>query len=83
MGVNPFKDDIDSFFVSVNGEEQHSLWRYLHSLWSVFANLPVGQRVVYGEADGAGRLDYIEQNWTNIPPKSLREKLAADRRFDG
>ena len=33
-------------------------------------------RVVYGEADRAACLDYIEQNWTDIRPKSLRERLA-------
>jgi uncharacterized protein YbdZ (MbtH family) len=32
-------------------------------------------RVVYGEADRAACLDYIEQNWTDIRPKSLRERL--------
>jgi hypothetical protein len=41
-----------------------------------------GWRVVYGEADRAACLDYIEENWTDIRPKSLRERLAAGRGFD-
>jgi hypothetical protein len=31
-----------------------------------FADVPAGWRTAYGEADRAGCLDYIEQNWTDI-----------------
>jgi uncharacterized protein YbdZ (MbtH family) len=58
-----------SFLVLVNDEEQHSLW-------PTFSDVPAGWRVVYGEADRAACLDYIEQNWTDIRPRSLRERLA-------
>ena len=64
--------DNGSFFVLINDEEQHSLWPN-------FAEVPAGWRVVYGEADRVSCLDYIEQNWTDIRPKSLRERLAAGR----
>jgi uncharacterized protein YbdZ (MbtH family) len=40
-----------------------------------FAHVPAGWRVVCGEADRAACLDYIEQNWTDIRPKGLRERL--------
>jgi glycopeptidolipid biosynthesis protein len=63
------------FFVLVSDEEQHSLW-------PAFADVPAGWRVVYGESDRAACLDYIEQNWTDIRPKSLRERLAAGRASD-
>ena len=59
MSINPFDDDNGSFFVLINDEEQHSLW-------PAFADVPAGWRVVYGEADRAACLDYIEQNWTDI-----------------
>jgi uncharacterized protein YbdZ (MbtH family) len=68
VSINPFDDDNGSFLVLVNDEEQHSLW-------PVFADVPAGWRVVYGEADRAACLDYIEQNWTDIRPKSLRDRL--------
>ena len=68
MSINPFDDDNGSFLVLVNDEEQHSLW-------PAFADVPAGWRVVYGEADRAACLDYIEQNWPDIRPKSLRERL--------
>jgi glycopeptidolipid biosynthesis protein len=69
MSVNPFDDDSASFLVLVNDEEQHSLW-------PTFADVPKGWRVIYGESDRAAYLDYIEQNWTDIRPRSLRERLA-------
>ncbi|BCO33660.1 MbtH family protein [Mycobacterium heckeshornense] len=74
MSVNPFDDDNGSFFVLVNDEEQHSLW-------PSFADVPAGWRVVYGEADRAACLDYIEHNWTDIRPKSLRERPRGVRRL--
>jgi len=69
ISINPFDDDNGSFFVLVNDEEQHSLW-------PTFADIPAGWRVVYGEADRAACLDYIDQNWADIRPKSLRDRLA-------
>ena len=69
LSINPFDDDDGSFLVLVNDEEQHSLW-------PTFADVPAGWRVVHGEADRAACLDYIEQNWTDIRPRSLRERLA-------
>src|SRR5262249_17451716 len=75
VSINPFDDDNGSFFVLINDEEQHSLW-------PTFADVPAGWRVVYGEADRAACLDYIEQNWPDIRPKSLRDRLAAGQASD-
>lgn len=75
MSINPFDDENGSFFVLVNGEEQHSLW-------PTFVDVPPGWQVVYGAADRAGCLDYIEQHWPDIRPKSLRERLAVSRAAD-
>ena len=69
VSINPFDDDNGSFRVLVNDEEQHSLW-------PTFADVPAGWKVVYGEADRASCLDYIEQHWPDIRPKSLRDRLA-------
>jgi uncharacterized protein YbdZ (MbtH family) len=70
VSTNPFDDDTGNFVVLVNDEEQHSLW-------PVFAEIPAGWRVAHGEADRASCLDYIERNWTDIRPKTLRDRLAA------
>lgn len=72
MTTNPFDDDGGRFFVLVNAEEQHSLW-------PTFADIPDGWRVVYGEADRAACLDYIENEWTDIRPKSLRDRLSQNQ----
>ncbi|MCZ4511397.1 MULTISPECIES: MbtH family protein [Streptomyces] len=71
MSTNPFDDENGRFYVVVNDEDQHSLW-------PVFAEVPEGWRVVFGEADRAECLEYVEQNWTDLRPKSLREAMAAD-----
>jgi uncharacterized protein YbdZ (MbtH family) len=71
--TNPFDDESGSFLVLVNDEEQHSLW-------PTFADVPDGWRVVYGEADRAACLDYIEREWTDIRPKTLRDRLAEGQR---
>lgn len=76
MSINPFDDDNGSFYVLINDEEQHSLW-------PSFADVPAGWQVVFGEASRAECLEFIEQNWTDIRPKSLRERLAQGGALDG
>ena len=75
MSINPFDDDNGNFFVLVNEEEQHSLW-------PTFVDVPAGWQVVHGEADRAACLEYIEENWPDIRPKSLRERLAVSPASD-
>lgn len=72
VSINPFDDDNGTFYVLINDEEQHSLW-------PTFSDVPAGWRVVFGEADRAACLDYIEKNWPDIRPKSLRDRLARER----
>ncbi|BBX58454.1 MbtH-like protein [Mycobacterium shottsii] len=72
VSINPFDDEAGTFLVLVNHEEQHSLW-------PTFADVPAGWRVVHGEGTRAECLDYIEQNWPDIRPKSLRDRLARDQ----
>jgi uncharacterized protein YbdZ (MbtH family) len=73
MSGNPFDDETATFFVLVNDEDQHSLW-------PTFKQVPGGWRVVYGADGHTSRqacLDYVEQNWTDMRPKSLRLRMAA------
>jgi MbtH protein len=71
MSTNPFDDDGGAFLVLVNDEEQHSLW-------PAFAGVPAGWRAVYGEAGRAECLDYVDRNWADMRPKSLRAAMAGD-----
>ena len=69
MSINPFDDENGLFYVLTNDEEQHSLW-------PVFADVPAGWRVVLGEETRANCLAYIEENWTDMRPRGLREAMA-------
>jgi MbtH protein len=62
--TNPFEDLDASYFVLVNDEGQHSLW-------PIFVDVPEGWTVVFGEADRASCLEYVENSWTDMRPKSL------------
>ncbi|MFE3386017.1 MbtH family protein [Streptomyces anulatus] len=65
--TNPFDDDA-AFRVLRNDEDQHSLW-------PEFATVPTGWRVVHGPADRAACLAYVEENWTDLRPASLRRAM--------
>lgn len=62
--TNPFEDPEGRFLVLVNDEGQHSLW-------PVFADVPDGWTVAFGEDDRATCLEWIESSWTDLRPKSL------------
>jgi MbtH protein len=68
MSSNPFDDEDGAFYVLINDEEQHSLW-------PVFADVPAGWRVVFGESTRADCLAYVEETWTDIRPRTLRDSL--------
>lgn len=68
--TNPFDNEDGSFFVLVNDEGQHSLW-------PAFAEVPDGWTVVHGEAPRQECLAFVEQNWTDLRPKSLIEEVGA------
>lgn len=63
--MNPFDDPEGRFLVLVNDEDQHSLW-------PEFAAVPGGWRHVHGPVDREAALAYVEENWTDLRPRSLR-----------
>ncbi len=71
MSINPFDDDNGTFYVVVNDEDQHSLW-------PAFATVPAGWRAVFGEDSRVNCLAYVEEHWTDLRPRTLREAMAAD-----
>ena len=72
MSTNPFDDEAGTFYVLINDEDQHSLW-------PASIEKPAGWRVVFGEDSRANCLTYIEANWTDMRPRSLREAMSQDR----
>lgn len=71
MMTNPFDDQDARFVVLVNAERQYSLW-------PVFADVPAGWEVVFGEATRQECLDYVEHTWTDLRPKSLADAMDGD-----
>lgn len=66
---NPFDDEGADFHVLVNDEDQFSLW-------PVFAKVPDGWSVVVRKSPRGDCMDYINANWTDLRPRSLREAMA-------
>ncbi|HJR74519.1 MAG TPA: MbtH family protein [Luteimonas sp.] len=62
--TNPFDDNNGSFIVLINHETQHSLWPH-------FVQVPDGWSQVFGPESRQACLEYIEQNWVDMRPKSL------------
>lgn len=65
-------DDSRIYRVVLNDEEQYSIW-------PTDRDLPVGW---YAEGTSGARaacLEHIDQVWTDMRPRSLRERMAADR----
>ncbi|OPF84597.1 MbtH family protein [Streptomyces antioxidans] len=69
--ANPFEDDGADYYVLVNDEGQHSLW-------PAFAEIPAGWKSVHGLAPRQQCLDYINEHWTDMRPRSLAEAMAAN-----
>lgn len=66
--TNPFEDPDAAYLVLVNDEGQHSLW-------PSFADVPAGWTVALAETDRQACLDHINENWTDMRPKSLIEAM--------
>lgn len=75
MRTSPFDDEDGRFFVVVNDEGQHALWP------ATLAAVPDGWTVVHGEESRQSCLDYVNANWTDMRPRSVREQL--DRQAAG
>ncbi|MGW5739598.1 MULTISPECIES: MbtH family protein [Streptomyces] len=68
--TNPFDDAEGRFLVLMNEEEQYSLW-------PSFIEVPQGWRTVLEETDRDTCVEFIEKNWTDLRPKSLRDAMDA------
>jgi MbtH protein len=63
-----FDDDTIDYFVVINDEEQYSIW-------PADREPPAGWHVVGDARPREACLSYIEEVWTDMRPKSLREAL--------
>jgi MbtH protein len=65
---NPFDDESGEFLVLINDEEQYSLW-------PTFKDVPAGWRAVGPRGGRQVCLDWIEANWIDMRPASLRRAV--------
>jgi MbtH protein len=63
--VNPFEDPEGSYLVLSNNEGQHSLW-------PAGLAVPAGWIPAHGPVSRQECLEYVEANWTDLRPASLR-----------
>jgi MbtH protein len=61
-------DSNPDFIVLINDEEQYSLWSSSNSV-------PDGWRVVHGPAAKQACLDYVDEVWKDLTPRSVRLRL--------
>ncbi|MFF9348217.1 MbtH family protein [Streptomyces sp. NPDC014734] len=65
---NPFENPDGRYLVLINDEDQYSLW-------PAFAEVPAGWTVAQQEASHAESLTYINENWTDMRPRSVVEAM--------
>ncbi|WP_433075580.1 MbtH family protein [Dactylosporangium sp. CA-052675] len=66
--TNPFEDADGEYLVLVNEENQHSLW-------PSFAAVPAGWTVAREAGTRQECLDFVEESWTDMRPRSLAESM--------
>lgn len=65
-------EDMRDYLVVVNDEEQYSIWLADKAV-------PAGWKTVGSKGKKADCLKYIGEFWTDMRPKSLREKASDER----
>jgi uncharacterized protein YbdZ (MbtH family) len=68
IAANPFEDENANYFALISDEGQHSLW-------PVFADVPEGWEVIFGEGGRKECLEFIGENWTDMRPNSLIREM--------
>jgi MbtH protein len=70
MPTNPFEDEDGTYRVLVNDEDQYSLW-------PEDIDVPEGWKVAHASDTRAACLQYVEENWADMRPRSLRAFMDA------
>jgi len=69
--ADPFTDEEGRYLVLLNDEEQYSLWPQA-------IDVPTGWRIAKGPDHRAACLAHIEEEWTDMRPRSLAVTMAED-----
>jgi MbtH protein len=68
--MNSTEDDDRAYVVVVNDEEQYSIW-------AEGREVPAGWRSIGPARSKRDCLEHIETVWTDMRPRSLRERMAS------
>jgi uncharacterized protein YbdZ (MbtH family) len=71
--TNPFEDENAEYLVLINDEQQYSLW-------PAFRDIPAGWKATGPKGKRRECLDWIDKNWTDMRPKSLRDAMEQSAR---
>lgn len=71
--TNPFEDENAEYLILINDEEQYSLW-------PAFRDIPAGWKATGPKGKRRECLDWIDKNWTDMRPKSLRDAMEQSAR---
>ncbi len=71
--TNPFEDENADYLVLRNDEQQYSLW-------PSFREIPAGWNAVGPRGGRKECLNWIEETWTDMRPKSLADDMDNSRR---
>ena len=66
-------DDTTTYQVLRNDEDQYSLW-------PTMLDVPAGWTAVGKQGTRTECMSYVDEVWTDMRPRSLREQMAADAR---
>jgi uncharacterized protein YbdZ (MbtH family) len=71
--TNPFENEQGEYLVLVNEEGQYSLW-------PAYLDVPLGWKATGPKGERKVCLEWIDQNWTDMRPLSLRRQMEEDIR---
>jgi MbtH protein len=63
--TGPFDDEDGTYLVLINDEDQYSLW-------PAVVDVPAGWQVFHRGDSRKACLEFIDRNWTDMRPKSIR-----------
>ncbi len=70
--TNPFEDPDATYLVLINDEGQYSLWPST-------ITVPSGWSIAHNADTRQASLDYINEHWTDMRPRSLVMAMSAER----
>ena len=73
--ANPFEDEAGVYHVLINDEGQYSLW-------PSFIAVPAGWTIALQSMNRQACLPYVDANWTDMRPNSLKEFMKSSPKPD-